>query len=305
VARLDLTPLLPWAEGALGARVALVEDASWAHAASAVARLVTADGRVAYLKRHRQARKHRQERAALTAWAPAVAGTPRLLAATEDPLPALLLSPVPGVLVATAAPGTADPSAVHAAAGAWLRRWHGQPFADDDPLAPLDALHERLDAWAARAGDGVRGATVAAVRARLAPLAEADLRRAPCHRDFGPRNWLWDAAAAPPGGTRGSAPDARDAPAGFGVIDFEHARPDVPWVDVVKLVDGAWRGRPDLEAAFWRGYGRRPDARDRPTIDALRALHAIGTIAWARAHDDGAFEAEGRAALARLGIDAG
>lgn len=293
MARLDLIPLLPWAEGALDAPVVRVEDASWAHAASAVARLTTADGRVAYLKRHRQARKQRQERAALADWAPGVPGTPRLLAATDDPAPALLLSPVPGVLVVTAAPGTLDPRAVHAAAGAWLRLWHDQPFRDGDSVGPRDALLERLDAWAERAGAGLRPATVAAVRAGLASLAEADLRRVPCHRDFGPRNWLWDAAAAP-GGAAGA----------LGVIDFEHARPDVPWVDVVGLIDGAWRDRPELEEAFWDGYGRRPDAPDRATIGALRALHAVGTIAWARAHDDGPFEAAGRAALARLGIDA-
>lgn len=303
MAGLDLTPLLAWAERALGAPVVRVEDVGWAHAASAVARLTVAGGRVAYLKRHRQARKQRQERAALSDWVPGAPGTPRLLAATEDPAPALLLSPVPGVLVA-AAPGTVELGAVHAAAGAWLRRWHDLPFHDDDLVAPVDALMGRLDACAARAGDGVRATTVGAVRTRLAALAGADLRRVPCHRDFGPRNWLWDAAGAMPGGARPADLDGHGATAGFGVIDFEHARPDVPWADVVKLIDEAWSGRPDLEAAFWDGYGRTPDARDRATIDALRALYAIGTIAWARAHDDAPFEAAGRSALARLGFDA-
>ncbi|MDF1523182.1 MAG: phosphotransferase [Trueperaceae bacterium] len=288
MARLDLTPLHPWAEAALGARLIAVEDASWPHAASAVARVTADDGRVAYLKRHRQPRKHRQERAALRAWAPAVAGTPRLLAATTTPAPALLLSPVPGVLVPEAP--TIDGAAVHAAAGSWLRAWHDQPFRDDDPMPPHEALLARLDGWAERAGAALTGGAVAAVRAQLAALAAADLRRIPCHRDFGPRNWLWEARAT--------------GDAGFGVIDFEHARPDVAWVDVLKLVDGAWLARPDLAEAFWRGYGRRPTPSDEAVIDALRALHAVGTIAWARAHDDPAFEGAGRATLARLGIDA-
>jgi hypothetical protein len=295
VARLDLTPLRPWAATALGAPLIAVEDTSWPHAASAVARVATVDGRVAYLKRHRQARKHRQERAALATWAPAVAGTPRLLAATAAPVPALLLSPVPGALVASAPTTALDLPAVHAAAGRWLRAWHDQPFRDDDPMPPHEALLARLDGWAERAGAAVTRHAVAAVRARLVSLPAADLRRVPCHRDFGPRNWLWEAT---------TAGVARSAGAGLGVIDFEHARPDVAWVDVLKLIDGPWLGRPDLEEAFWRGYGHRPGPADEVVIDALRALHAVGTIAWARGHADPAFEVVGRATLARLGIDA-
>jgi Ser/Thr protein kinase RdoA (MazF antagonist) len=114
----------------------------------------------------------------------------------------------------------------------------------------------------------------------------------PCHRDFGPRNWLWDAT---------TAGVARSAGAGLGVIDFEHARPDVWWVDVQRLIDDAWRADPGLEDAFWLGYGRRPGADERRLGAALRLLYAVGTVAWGAEHGDAPFEAQGRAVLRRLG----
>ena len=89
----------------------------------------------------------------------------------------------------------------------------------------------------------------------------AGVRRVPCHRDFGPRNWLWDDAA------------------GLSVIDFEHAQPGIWWVDVNRLIDESWHADPGLEDAFWLGYGRRPDAHERRLGDALRLLYAVGTVA--------------------------
>ncbi|MFN2321659.1 MAG: phosphotransferase [Trueperaceae bacterium] len=283
MARLDLSPLVPWAAARLGAPLVAVEDVSWDHAASSVARLRTADGRTAYLKRHAQARKHRQERSALERWAVALPGTPRLLATTDEPAPALLLSAVPGALVEGLALDRDDELAVHHAAGSWLARLHALPFEDDDPVPLHAALEARLASWTARAKGAVAPETASWVAERLATAEGLAGSRVPCHRDFGPRNWLWDRAA------------------GLGLIDFEHARPDVRWADVLRLIDGPWLGRADLEEAFWAGYGRRPRPIDRDAVDALRALHAIGTVAWGTDHDDAAFADGGRVVLRRLG----
>lgn len=287
MARLDLSPLLPWAEAHLGAPLVAVDDASWDHAASSVARLRDAEGRTAYLKRHAQPRKHRQERSALERWAVALPGTPRLLAATERPAPALLLAEVPGALAEGLELDRADERALHRAAGAWLGRLHALPFGDDDPVPVRAALEARLATWTARANGAVAPSTRAWIADRLAAAEGLETARVPCHRDFGPRNWLWDATA------------------GLGVVDFEHARPDVRWVDVLRLIDGPWVDRPDLERSFWEGYGRCPTARDRDAIDALRGLHAIGSIAWGLRHDDAAFAEAGRRLLRTLGATRG
>ncbi|MBE7701713.1 hypothetical protein H9623_15575 [Oerskovia sp. Sa1BUA8] len=84
------------------------------------------------------------------------------------------------------------------------------------------------------------------------------------------------------------------------VIDFAHAEPS-PWaVDLQKLTMREWRGRPDLEAAFFEGYGRVPDDEDRLVLRAYVALSTLAIIAWSVAHDDPGFEAEARSVLAGL-----
>ncbi len=275
--------LVGWAAAALGWRPAEVHDASWDHGESAVARLDAGDGRRAYLKAHRQARKHRQERVALETWAPSLPATPALLAAREGSPSALLMGARPGVRVDAQERPRATLLRAHEAAGAWLRRLHGLPFVDDDPLRLEEAVAARLDGWSRRASGRLAPATLSWVSARVHEADLTGVRRVPCHRDFGPRNWLWDDAA------------------GLSVIDFEHARPDVWWVDVHRLVDDAWRTDPGLEGAFWLGYGRRPGPDERRLGDVLRLLYAVGTVAWGAEHGDAPFEAQGRAVLRRLG----
>ena len=274
---------MDWAAAALGWQPAEVHDASWDHAESAVARLEASDGRRAVLKAHRQPRKYRQERAALEAWAPSLPATPTLLAAREGPPCALLMSARPGDRVDARLRPRATLLEVHESAGTWLHRMHGLPLVADDPLPLAEAVAARLDGWSRRAAGRLAPETLRWVAARVGELDLADARRVPCHRDFGPRNWLWDDAA------------------GLSVIDFEHAQPDVWWVDVNRLIDESWHADPGLEDAFWVGYGRRPDGHERGLGDALRLLYAVGTVAWGAEHGDAPFEAQGRAVLRRLG----
>jgi len=143
VAGLELSQeLVDWAATTLGWRPSHVHDASWDHAESAVAQLVADDGRCAYLKAHRQARKHRQERAALEARAPSLPATPTLLAAREGSPPALLMSACPGARV-----GVADLAGVarvpcHHGLGPrnWL--WDGT-----EGLCVIDFEHAQPDVW--------------------------------------------------------------------------------------------------------------------------------------------------------------
>jgi len=200
VAGLELRQdLVEWAATTLDWRPLHVHDASWGHAESAVAQLVVDDGHRAYLKAHRQARKHRQERAALLQ--------------------------------------------VREAAGAWLQRLHRLPPVDDDPLPLEEAVRARLEGWSRRAAGRLAPETLRWASARVGDADLAGVRRVPCHRDIVPRNWLWDDTT------------------GLCVIDFEHAQPDVWWVDVHRLADEPWGAE----------------------------------------HGDAPFEAQGRAVLCRLG----
>nr|WP_276603933.1 phosphotransferase [Nannocystis pusilla] len=178
--------------------------------------------------------------------------------------------------------GTHDPAlapVAHAAAGRLLRALHDIPVADDDPLPLVDAVAARQSEWHARARDLLTPAERDALQ-RLAARRDAfaGVRRVPCHRDFTPDNWLLDADR-------------------LCVLDFEHARLDAPEADLVKLRTDVWPDRPDLAEAFLAGYGPlTADAAAR--LDVLLALHAAATLAWAERHDDPAFRALGRRALA-------
>lgn len=218
-------------------------------------------------KRSRSVRAWRQEVAALEALGGRLDGMPALLdanAATRT----LDMTALPG-----APAGPHDPDA-HRAAGAWLARLHAWPAGDDDPLPPRSALVRRADAALSRARAHLDPSRHARAAHQLAGLAELDVPgRAWCHRDFTPRNWLADP---------------------FGVVDFEHARLDVPTWDLVKLAAEVWPGRPVLRDAFLHGYGTPPDPA---LLEALCLLHGLATLAWGRDHHDAAFTALGEQVL--------
>lgn len=278
-----MSELNRWLTSSLGWTPIHHRDVSWAHAASDVRLLVGAGGERAYLKVHRHARKFNQERAALRAWGAQLAGSAQLLGWRTSPSHALLLAALPGVLVAGAALHATTLQRVHHAAGSWLQRLHTLAYIDRDPLPLEGALRQRLRHAAQRAAAVVPARTVAWVVAKVAAADLQPLQRVPCHRDYTPRNWLWH-------------PEQ-----GLGVIDFEHAHPDLWWADVGRLSDEAWVTQPALEAAFWEGYGRTPSAQERQLGEAYRAMAALSTISWACAHADALFEAQGWAVLERLG----
>jgi hypothetical protein len=115
--------------------------------------------------------------------------------------------------------------------------------------------------------------------------AFANERLVPCHRDFSPRNWL---VAENNGSLEWS------------LIDFERARHDFIYLDFQRMWPDHWLGRPDRRAAFFRGYGREltRDEEYRLKLTVLRTC--VGTVSWARANGDPAFEAWGRQTIERL-----
>lgn len=223
------------------------------------------------LKEHRRGRGLAQEIEAYRRWA--AAGLGRWLAevvAVQEAEAggasggALLLRRLPGRAVA--GDGEVDD---HRRAGELLAALQAVAIADDDPLTPAAALGQRIDALVRRGRGRLPAAALAALEARHAALAGAGLgRRALAHRDFGPWNWIRD---------RGR----------LWVVDLEHARPDLPLVDLARLASGPWRRRSALADGFFAGFGRALDAEERALLELLGLLHALTTLSWA---------AEGRAA---------
>lgn len=68
--------------------------------------------------------------------------------------------------------------------------------------------------------------------------------------------------------------------------------------DLTRLAAQQWRGRPDLEAAFFDGYGADPRDPERWRMDRLK--EAIGTACWAFQVGDERFEAQGQAMLTEV-----
>lgn len=269
--------LLGWAEGHVGAF--RWEWCGWDHAESSVWRL-RADGGVRYLKTFPGPRKFELERRALELWAPRVPRAPELLASDTD-MRALLMGAVEGRDVHALDLDPTSEITLHFAAGQWLRGMHNLEFEDPDPMPLGDALGARASNWLVRAGGLVADADLHRVSAEAVGLAAVgQAPRVPCHRDYSPRNWVWDES-------------------GIGVIDFEHARPDWWLVDMDRLEGRWWVGRPELRSSFFAGYGRTPSAEESAAARALGLVNALATIVWAVEHRDRNFEAEGRARLAR------
>lgn len=147
------------------------------------------------------------------------------------------------------------------AAGAWRRRFMVEQDEDDMPLSV--ALQRRLDSWSG-GGHSLRG-------------EHADVRRVRCHRDFQPQNWLWSEGT-------------------LGVVDFEHAAPDHPLTDLVKVLDHL----PMADSRFAAFVGGPLSEGEVQQLLDLRLLHGLATLAWGRRHEDEGFIALGQRVLAEL-----
>ena len=183
----------------------------------------------------------------------------------------ILLDYLPGELVLGAdAEWRPD---THAQAGELLRRLHEQESRTDaeyEARATARALHwldepHRIDpAVAARA------------RQVLASVPAPATTLVPTHGDWHPRNWLIDDGVVR-------------------VIDFGRFALRPAASDLTRLAAQQWRERPELEAAFFAGYGPDPRDADQWRLDALR--QAVGTACWAFKVRDEAFEQQGHRML--------
>lgn len=170
-------------------------------------------------------------------------------------------------------PAETDPSA-YVRAGELLRSFHGQRARRDHDfeakattrsLASLDLPHRIAPGLEQHARSILRHAP---------PVSTSVV---PTHGDWQPRNWLIDAAGV------------------VKMIDFGRFGFRPAATDLARLATQQWRGRPDLEAAFFQGYGEDPREPDAWRLILLR--EAIGTAVWAFQVGEDSFEQQGHRLL--------
>ncbi|MGH3679023.1 MAG: phosphotransferase enzyme family protein [Natronosporangium sp.] len=215
------------------------------------------------VKLHHRPERHQQELHAYRHWVPALGDrAPRFLATTDNP-PTLMVTALPGHLLAVS---NLDPDAerdAHRQAGAILRDLHavGPPRHLPDMTA---WLHERGLAWLEVTSDIIPEHRRAEIAEHLEALRElGPIPAVPCHLDFTPGNLL------------------RDDHGSLRLIDFEHTRYDLAARDLVRLSTRAWTDRPDLEDAFQATYGSLTGL-DRQVINHCRHLDDLTRAARAR-----------------------
>lgn len=295
----QLQTILEWCSSVVGPCEIASGDQRF-HGRTMVWRLRTRSG-CCYLKLHRQMSSWEREVHGYERWAPAFgAFAPRLLAVHEEEPLALLVSALPGKVMDDVQLSARQEESAWHAAGRALAGLHG--LARGECFGPCrrdgsctgtatgDAV-EYVAAELERETDrGVRAGTLserelAIVRAvqGLVPAFAAE-RPIPCHRDYGPANWLV----------------ARDG-AWAGVIDFEFAYWDVRVADFSRYPNWEWIERPELLEAFFQGYGRSLTPREEQQCLVARAQYALGAITWGNEHSYHGFVREGRRALEHIG----
>lgn len=225
-------------------------------------------------KRYRSVRARDQERRALLDWAPHLPlRAPKVLAVERD---ALLLEPLDG---SHPGPDWREDLALADALGRGLAALHALPFVDRDPLPLPEALPRRLAGWRSRSDDPLVVRAVGLLPDVLARCAPETLRRVPCHRDVHPGNVL----LGPP----------------LALLDWEHAGPDSPWVDLLRTWEGLGPGEDPWLRALAAGAGLDLDA-GWSTLRALGLVEGAGCLAWGTRHDAPDVVERGRRLLSRL-----
>lgn len=253
-----------------------------------------------FVKLHRDPAHWHSEAHAYEHWAPAFGPhAPRLLGVREEEPLAILVSALPGIpmeqvrlsaaqeQVAWRAAGQALAGLHACAEGAWfgLCRRDGSPAEEaiSDPPAHVAADFDHWLEPGLRAG-WLSAGEQAVVRAALALLPVfAGERPLPCHRDYGPANWLVSQSGE-----------------WAGVIDFEFSGWDVRAAEFTRYPDWDWIEHPQRVAALYEGYGRSFSPAEEQQLLVGHALYALAAVVWGMQNDYFGFAAEGRRALAYL-----
>lgn len=296
----DEAELLAWCARVLGP-VEVLSDQSREHPGDRTgAHRLRTDAGLCYLKTHNDPAHWHSEVHGYRAWAAAFGKkAPRLLAVRDEPPLALIVTELPGRVLEGMELSASQERDVWQQAGAALADFHncatgaffGPCLADGKPAGPAiihaeEYIGSELEDWQRR-GVAIDCLTpdetaVVSVARRLLP-AFANERPVPCHRDYGPANWL-----------------VTEAGGWSGVIDFEFARWDVAMADFTRYPDWEWIDRPDLIEAFQTGYGRAFTPAEESQRLVCHVLYSLAAVVWGQENAYYGFAAEGRRALALL-----
>jgi thiamine kinase-like enzyme len=281
IASRSSTPLRSFLEECLAHPVELRET-SWPHGEASVWAVEHAGETVAFLKQHRRRSKFETELFAYRNYVPSLQPfAPHLIAIHAAEPAALLISAVAGRVVEESAWPADTEYRMHVRAAQLLRRLHEIPVAPSEREALEHSARESLENWLGRAVGYFPAAVLDWARREV----EAGIAESPpicvCHKDFSPRNWV-----APPDGP-------------LALIDFERTRVDYQCLDWSRLWMREWQRRPELQAAFFEGYGPLAGSWE-STMRRLMVLYTVGGVVWATEHQDGEFAREQREVLERL-----
>lgn len=259
----------------------VVADHSWGlvetvvlEVTSAQGRLVVKAGGAADTHIARELRAHREW---LAPWV-ATGSAPSLLHG-DAAAKVLVTRYLPGRLL-EGTPAQDDPD-VYRQAGELLARFHGQTSAQDP------TWHDRARARVQRMLDQphrIDPGIASAVGAELATWPGGGSTVVPTHGDWQPRNWLIDDGVVR-------------------VIDLGRADLRPATDDFARLARQDFARDPELESAFFTGYGadpREPEQWRRTLVG-----EAVGTAVWAYGVGDEQFEQFGHRLLRALYPDAG
>lgn len=244
---------------------------------NAVVRVRDARSQEFIVKQHGTRSKHDREVHAYRHWTASLGlSAPRLIAADSATM-TIVITALPGQ------PCSGDPTAAtHHQAGALLRRFHDTEPARELPWFP-GWLDGRVRHWTSQAKTLLPAEDATVVESHLAALRTIGIPRGfPCHLDFQPRNWLVDESGS------------------LSLIDFEHSRTDLPARDLVRLRFRVWPSRPDLQDAFFDGYGRRLTDAENELVWHLGALDALTALVRGHQTSDPALTTSGNATLSQL-----
>jgi aminoglycoside phosphotransferase len=227
--------LRSFTEDCLASRVAC-REVSWPHGEARVWAVECEGKTAAFLKQHRQRKRFLAELRAYREFVPVLGeSAPRLIGVHEREAAALLLSALPGNVVAEVKWPPDVERALHVRAARLLRQLHGVPVEQAERIQVEARTRESLAHWMQRA----RAYFPARVIDWAIAQVEAGMADAPpicvCHKDFGPRNWI----------------ATRDGQ--IGLIDFERTCVDFRYLDWSRLWMREWLRQPQLEDAFSKG----------------------------------------------------
>jgi hypothetical protein len=266
---------LEFAEQVLGPGVAVTGRC---RQTGAVIKVRNARGSEYIVKHHGSEAKHAREVRAYQQWAPALGQRTAQLVASSSQAMTIIITALPN----DAEHSASDTADVHRQAGTLLRAFH----AAAEPRAMpgyRSWLTDRAHYWARNAGELLSGHDLVLARTHLDALAAYDIHQGnPCHLDFQPRNWLVDRAGI------------------VRLVDFEHARFDLPARDLVRLHFRIWPARPDLRAAFLAGYGRDLASTEQQLIRHLGALDALTALGRGNQTSNPSLIAHGHATIRTL-----